>query len=120
MKAIPAKLKKEMAADPYYKTCARQNEDCDGRITWEHAVIFGGNQIQAKWAIIPICEFHHAVNKHQDGGDLNKEINMHIALNRASDSELLSISKAINYLELRIRLNKKYGERRSDIPALRY
>lgn len=104
--------------DPYYKSCARCCEDCDGRITWEHAIIFAGKQLSMKWAIIPLCEYHHAVNGHQDGGDLNKEINVLIALNRATEEELKDISKNVNYLSLRERLNKKYDKINSGVQLL--
>ncbi len=110
MRKIPQELKDEIASDPYYdKCCMAFRGGCDGRITIEHAIIFAGKQLNELWALLPICEWHHAVNKHQDGGDLNKEMNVLVALNRATTEELLAISKAINYLELRERLNKKYG-----------
>lgn len=101
---------KEILADPFYKRCARDKDgNCDGRITFEHALIFGNKQVQMKYAIIPLCEYHHAVGIHQDGGELNKEINVWIALNRASNDELRGISKAIDYLKRREYLNGKYG-----------
>lgn len=110
MRKIPESLKEEMANDPYYKKCARADEgNCAGRITWEHAIIFGGKQLNEKWAILPICEYHHGVCNYQDKGDLNKEKHIWLALNRATDEQLLSISKAINYLELKERLNAKYN-----------
>lgn len=108
MRTIPEKLKKEILADPYYKNCARKNSECDGRITWEHAIIFAGRQLNEKWAIVPLCTFHHAVDGHQDGGDLNKELNVLLALNRASESELQAVSKVIRYKEMRDNLNDKY------------
>lgn len=111
MRKIPQELKDEIASDPYYeKCCMAFRGDCDGRITWEHSIVFAGKQLNEKWAIIPLCEYHHAVNKHQDGGDLNKEMNVWVALNRATDDELRAISKAIDYLQLRERLNEKYGK----------
>lgn len=109
MRKIPTKLKNEMLSDPYYKKCAREDEHCDGRITLEHALIYAGKQVNAQWAIIPICAYHHSVDRHQDGPGLNKEINVAIALNRATDDELRSISKAVNYMALRDRLNLKYN-----------
>lgn len=91
--------------------CARYGPDCAGsRLTWEHALIYGHNQVQEPWAILPLCEFHHAANRHQDGPGLNKEINLWIALNRATTKELELYSKAINYVRERERLNTKYGE----------
>lgn len=99
-----------MANDPYYKVCARKADGgCNGRITWEHAIVFAGRQVNEKWAIIPLCTYHHAVNEHQDGGQLDKDRNVQIALNRATDSELEAISKAVNYKKLRERLNTIYG-----------
>ena len=106
---IPPKLLKEILADKYYKRCARHEDgNCGGRITFEHTLLFKGKQIQEKWSLIPLCEYHHDVLSYQDIGELNKEKNVWIALNRATDEELLKYSKAINYLELRDRLNKKY------------
>jgi protein involved in ribonucleotide reduction len=89
MRKIPLKLRSKLSKDPYYKKCCRGSEgSCDGRITWEHAFIYAGTQIQEGWAIVPLCEYHHAVGKYQDGGDLNKDLNQFIALSRALDEEL--------------------------------
>ena len=105
MNNIPPKLRKQLSEDPEYLKCSRLNDgNCGGRITWEHTLIFGGKQIQERWAIIPLCEYHHDVNTYQDRGDLQKEKNVWIALNRATDAELLQYSKAVNYIKLRERL----------------
>ncbi len=109
MRKISQRVKKELELEP--NICARANDECIGRITWEHTLIFAGKQIDEVWAIIKLCEFHHDVNFQQGNGDLNKEINVWIALNRATDTELLMYSKAINYLRERERLNTKYGKR---------
>jgi hypothetical protein len=110
MRKIPPKLQKDLANDPYYKKCCRRLDGgCDGRITWEHAIIYGGKQLNKKWAIIPLCEKHHGVGKYQESDSLlNKEINICIALNRASTEDLWEISKAISYGHLRGALNRKY------------
>lgn len=101
----------EISSDPYYETCARKFDGgCKGRITWEHAIIYAGRQLNEKWAIIPLCSYHHAVDEYQDGGDLNKEKNEWIALNRATDEELEEVSDAIDYKAKRDRLNKKYDK----------
>lgn len=98
---IPNKLKQELLKDTYYKTCARKGDDCDGRITFEHAFLYAGKQINEKWAIIPLCWHHHL------GKGLNKELNHYIALKRADLSDLcLRMSKKdwrqmYNYLEQR-------------------
>lgn len=88
MRKIPPQLRDEMANDVYYQKCARQNGACMGRITWEHTYIYAGKQINEKWAIIPLCEYHHAVNSYQDSGDLNKKANRCIALSRATEEDL--------------------------------
>lgn len=104
-----------MAADPYYKTCARSNllhdhmckpDPVTGKlIEWEHTLIFASKQVQKKFAIIPICWYVHR------GPALVKEINVWIALNRATDEELREISKVVNYFRERERLNKKYANK---------
>lgn len=108
MRKISPKVKSELEKEP--NVCARNiHKGCTGRITWEHTLIYGGKQIDEVWAIIKLCEFHHSVDNFQDGGDLNKEINVWIALNRATDEELKKYSKAIDYIRMREVLNKKYG-----------
>lgn len=112
MNAIPKNLRKDLVSDPFYKTCARagyHGHQCEGRVTFEHAMIFAANQIQEKWAIIPLCEKAHAVGPFQDGGDFNKKINEWIALNRATDQEILSICKARDYFRYRGLLNQIFG-----------
>ncbi len=71
-----------MAVDPYYQICARKNSECQGRITWEHAFIYAGKQINEKWAIIPLCVYHHL------GEGLVKNENQRIALERATPEDL--------------------------------
>lgn len=87
MRPIPEQLKKEMANDPYYSICARESMDCSGRITWEHAYIYAGKQINEKWAIIPLCWYHHL------GSGLNKHENQKIALQRATEQDLAKYPK---------------------------
>lgn len=76
------------AADPFYKHCARADEfECSGRVTWEHALIYASKQMNEPFAIIPLCAYHHAVDKYQDGGDLNKLKNSWIAISRMTDED---------------------------------
>lgn len=108
MRPISQKVKAKLEEEP--SICARRNDDCSGRITWEHTLIYAGKQIDEVWAIIKLCEYHHDVGFEQGNGNLNKEINVWLALNRATDDELLKYSKAINYIRERERLNKIYGK----------
>jgi hypothetical protein len=111
MRKISPKVKAQLLLEP--QVCARRKDGgCDGRITFEHTLIYAGRQIDEVWAIIKLCEWHHAVNKHQDGKGLDKEKNVWIALNRATDQELEQYSKAIDYQLTKKRLNEKYGERK--------
>lgn len=87
MRKIPPKLREEMANDPYYLTCARLNITCKGRLTWEHAWIYAGRQINEKWAIIPLCEYHHLY----EGFD--KHENQRLALKRATPEDLAKYPK---------------------------
>ena len=87
MRPIPPKLKAQIASDPYMRTCARLGLDCNGRITWEHAFIYAGRQINEPWAIIPLCMYHHL------GEGLNKKINKQIALSRATREDLQKYPK---------------------------
>lgn len=108
---VPQKIKNKWNSNTEPIYCLRRDEgDCQGRLTKEHAIIFKGRQLQEDWAILDICEYHHGVNRFQDGGKMNKEKHVWFALNRATDTELLAISKAENYIALRDRLNAKYNK----------
>src|SRR3990167_3677984 len=105
MRKISPRVKAELEKEP--QVCARKSDGgCVGRITFEHTLIYAGKQIDEVWSIIFLCEYHHDVNIQQGNGDLNKEKNVWIALNRATESELKQYSKAINYVRMREILNK--------------
>ena len=107
MRKISNKVKDALEKEA--NVCARASDGgCAGRITWEHTLTYAGKQIDEVWAIIKLCEYHHDVNTQQGNGDLDKEKNVWIALNRATDEELEKYSKAINYIRERDRLNKIY------------
>lgn len=113
MSHIPKWLLDEILADPYYKKCARAGlfgHECGGRITFDHCIIYGNKQLQKKWAILPVCEKGHGVGRFQDRGDLLREVHTWMALNRATRAELMEISKAIDYENMKDWLNLKYGE----------
>lgn len=108
---IPKSLLKEILNDPFYKFCIRRKEGtCKGRVTLEHTLIYAGKQIQEKWAIVPLCEYHHDVCKYQDSGDLNKEYGQFISLQRVTDKELALYSKK-DWEQLKLYLYGKYRNR---------
>lgn len=113
---MPLKLRRQLAADPFYATCARnealhdhicQADPVRGRagraIEWEHALYFAGKELQQDFAIVPLCWWAHR------GPGMKKQIAEWIALNRATDAELEAISRAKNYRFYRDRLNDQYG-----------
>lgn len=82
MNPIPQKIRKIIAIDRYYRTCARKGPDCNGRITIEHALIYSGRQINELWALLPLCWHHHL------GSGLNKRLNEYLAIMRATPEDL--------------------------------
>jgi len=98
---IPPKMRAEMDSMPYYHKCVRRYEgNCEGRITWEHAWIYGSRKINEIWAIIPLCEYHHL----REG--LNKPLNQLIALRRATPEDLAKYPKKDWKQELRYLIAK--------------
>lgn len=103
MRPIPQKLRKQIDADPYFKTCARKGDGyCEGRITIEHAFIYEGRQINELWALIPLCWHHHL------GSGLEKEKNQWLALKRAEVKDLYKYPRK-DWLQIIQYLNKIYG-----------
>ena len=101
-----------MALNPFYQRCALEGKHghvCRGRVTWEHALIFAGRKIQKPWSIIPLCAKAHEVDYFQDAHTMSKEMNVWVALNMATPEELKEVSKAIDYVRERDRLNSIYG-----------
>lgn len=119
---IPLALRDKMAKDPKMSYCALYGQFdhvCDGRTTWEHAIIVSGKRCQKPWAIIPLCAKAHEVDKFQDAGTMNKELNEWIALSQATDEDLLELfgevelttfSKSKIIFQRKKYLISKYGE----------
>jgi hypothetical protein len=110
MRPIPKKLRDTLNKDPFMAVCCLADSECDGRIEFDHTIIHQGRQLNERWAIVPVCEHHH-------DGQQYKERRQLVALNRASWTDLLMISKAVNWIQRRDYLRTKYprlngGERR--------
>jgi len=104
---------REIRQDPSYGVCmlrAHSGHICGGRLTMEHALIYGGRQVDKKFAIISICARGHGVDEYQDAGTLDKDLCRWVALNRASEEELDELSKVLDYRRVRDRLNTIYGK----------
>lgn len=98
MRKIPLALRIQLANDPFYKTCARKGADCDGRITFEHAWIYASQQINERWAILPLCVYHHL------GSGLKKRVNQILTLARAAPEDLAKYPRKDWHAELRFLL----------------
>lgn len=110
---IPPELNDLLNRDPEYEECMLRGvrgHVCGGNVTREHAITFKGSALQKKWAIVAICARAHEVHEYQDAGTMDKQLNVWLALNRATDAELREISKAKDYVRERQRLNRIYGE----------
>lgn len=124
MRPLTPKLKREIDENPYFKVCARRNDDCDGRITIEHAFIYAGRQINEIWALLPLCEYHHSIGKHMEDGELDKRMNQLLCLRRATREDLkkypnVDWEKLKNNLENYARKTPIPREERGEIQPIR-
>lgn len=104
-------LRKEIENDPEYWSCMlAPYHTCEGRLTNEHALYYANKKVQRKFAIVKVCAAGHGVDMYQDSSkELPKRMRVWVALNRATEEELLSISKVVNYTRERDRLNAEFG-----------
>lgn len=100
--SMPKKLRDELAKDQFYKICIRNNENCSGRITWEHCWTYKNRQIQEKWAIVPLCWAHHL------GAYFDKWVGQLVSLRRATPEDLAKYPKK-DWAQIRDYLEKKYA-----------
>lgn len=116
MNNIPPKLRRELAKDPYYKTCCITGipGKRGDQIEFHHNLIHGGKQYQSRFAILPVRKSIHAMASNP----AVKERMDWVMLNRANSEELRAISKAIDYVRRRDYLNQKFGTYQQDIPSI--
>ena len=93
MRSIPTppEMLAELMALPISNVCWRRlllrDHECQGRLTWEHAILHAGKRVNEVWAIIRLCAWAHEVDQFQDAGGMVKNINRWIALGRITDWE---------------------------------
>ena len=80
MSNTPERIKKHWRETPATR-CDRQDKDCSGRLTKEHAILYSGRQVQELWAILDLCWYHHL------GEGLKKSENIKIAMARATEAD---------------------------------
>lgn len=96
MRPIPQKLRKELAQDLFMQTCVFM-VNCEGKVEWHHAIIYAGKQVNERWAILPVCEYHHR------GPGFDAEYLRQIAYGRATPGDLAKYPK--------ITMNKKQDKK---------
>lgn len=113
MRPISKKVFEAIQADSEYRTCMRLrwfgDHACEGRITLEHALMYGGRQVDEKFAIISLCAYAHSVDEFQDSGILDKSKNEFIALSRASEEDFKKYPKS-GWKQRLAYLVKKYAK----------
>lgn len=112
MRRIPEQIKAEIISQPLHGLCLRrlalQDHICEGRITWEHALIYAGRQINEVWAIVELCAKAHSVDQFQDRGIMVKTINEWIAIGRMTPEDEAKYPR-FNWAQRRAYLNSLYG-----------
>jgi len=104
--SIPLKLRKQISEDPFMKVCIHKmyrGEVGTGELQWEHALLYGGKQIQESWAIVP-CRKSFNV----DATGKTKRFNQYIALLRATDEDLSKYPKK-DWKQLKRRFEDEFG-----------
>ena len=60
--AIPAEMREELEGDIFMQWCILWDDwgyQCNGRIEWNHAFKYVGIRRNERWAILPMCRYHH-------------------------------------------------------------
>jgi hypothetical protein len=103
---IPSKLNNELNEDSYYKKCCFYfDHSCFGKLERHHNLIIAGKQVQMKECILPLCQTVHDMARNT----IIKEKLDLIMLERMTQDQRLSISKAINYEQRLKYLRNKYN-----------
>lgn len=105
-------MRTKIASHPLAGKCWRRlalhDHECEGRITWEHAIIYKGRKVNEVWAIVYLCAKAHSVDGFQDGGILDKKVNEWIALNRMTAKDEKKYPR-FNWQQHRRYLNGLFG-----------
>lgn len=107
MTRIPKKLRDSLAEDPFYLRCCVTGEKAKpgDRIEWHHNLIFGGKQVQARFAILPVL---HSIHERANDPDVRERLDW-VMLNRMSTEDLMLYGKGINWGARLEYLNYRFG-----------
>ena len=103
MRPIPEKMRKEMSEDLYMKKCCLSNSPA---VEWHHVWKYAGQQINEKWAIMPLSKWYHI------GVHSNKEVQekvQYLSLLRATEKDLEKYPKK-DWKQLFNYLKDKHGK----------
>jgi hypothetical protein len=108
---IPAKMRDEMDADPFYHECCVTGLPASSwtKIEWHHAFTWAGQRVNEKWCIVPLAKaIHDRVHEPAIAKTVER-----IILNRADEETLRRYSKATNLISRRDQLNKEYANQKN-------
>ena len=63
---IPPALRAQLAKEPRMYKCCVADDECNGRIEWNHALQYSGRSVQAFWCILGMCSYHHSITDRKD------------------------------------------------------
>ena len=102
MRPIPLDTLRDMMKNPFYRKCCICGYY---KVQFHHHLIYGGQQINELFAILPLCKkCHDEANKRYMSEKLDW-----VMLNRASEDELMRYSKVVNLQRRLVYLNSKFG-----------
>ena len=110
MSPIPNKMREDMEAEQFMKTCVWSGETSKEKVSWEHCWNYAGKKIQEKWAIVPL---RVDLNVNMSGNV--KEWCRFVSLSRATDEDLAKYPRK-NWQQIRKYLNKKYEDKDPNTP----
>jgi hypothetical protein len=92
---IPEDMREELSADPFMKRCCVADNECSGKIEWNHHLKFGGKRMSEPFGIVPMCSSHHSrESAFRDRLD-------RIMVSRATEEQLAPYCKSTNYILLK-------------------
>lgn len=63
MRPIPQNLRKIIENDSFYRICCLRSYRCEGKIEIHHNFIYSGRQQNYLFCLLPLCQYHHKIEK---------------------------------------------------------
>jgi len=90
--------------DPFYQTCCIADDECSGHIEIHHHFKYKGSQQDVPFGILPLCVYHHSIEKRKDVKDRLDWV----MLNRTTEADRVLYNR-FNWYQLRAYLTKKHS-----------